>query len=200
MEVHAEALTGQFLNDGELSVFIRLGTDYKNNYYEYEIPLKVTPAGRYDNDKESDRRIVWPDENSLDIELDIFQRVKQIRNEAMRQTGSMVSMSTVFMYPDGSNKVRVVGNPNLSNVRTIMIGVRNPSALSNPETPDDGMPKSGEIWVNELRLSNFRESGGWAANARMTAKLADFGTVSVAGATSTPGFGSRHHRPGSRRS
>lgn len=190
MEVHAEALTGQFLNDGELSVFIRLGTDYKNNYYEYEIPLKVTPAGRYDNDKESDRRIVWPDENSLDIELDIFQRVKQIRNEAMRQTGSMVSMSTVFMYPDGSNKVRVVGNPNLSNVRTIMIGVRNSSALSNPETADDGMPKSGEIWVNELRLSNFRESGGWAANARMTAKLADFGTVSVAGATSTPGFGS----------
>lgn len=190
MEVHAEALTGQFLNDGDLSVFIRLGTDYKNNYYEYEIPLVVTPAGRYDNNKEGDRRLVWPDENSLDIELDIFQQVKQMRNEAMRQTGSMVSMTTVFMVPDGNNKVRVVGNPNLSNVRTIMIGVRNPSAMNNPSAGDDGQAKSGEIWVNELRLSNFRESGGWAANARMTAKLADFGTVSIAGATSTPGFGS----------
>ena len=190
LEVHAEALTGQILNDGELSVFVRLGTDYKNNYYEYEIPLLVTPAGRYDNNKESDRRIVWPEENRLDIDLDIFQQLKQLRNEVMKQTGSLVSMTTVFMQPDGNNKVRVVGNPNLSNVRTIMLGVRNPSSMNNPGSGDDGLPKSGEIWVNELRLSNFRESGGWAANARMTAKLADFGTVSVAGATSTPGFGS----------
>lgn len=190
MEIHAEALTGKVLNEGELSVFIRMGTDYKNNYYEYEIPLLVTPPGRYDNDKESERELVWPIENRLDIDLDIFQRVKQIRNEIMRQPGSLVSMTTVFTQPDGNNNVRVVGNPNLSNVRTIMVGVRNPSALNNPLPGDDGQPKSGEVWVNELRLSNFRESSGWAANARMTAKLADFGTVSIAGTTSTPGFGS----------
>ncbi|MDP2106395.1 MAG: cell surface protein SprA, partial [Desulfobulbaceae bacterium] len=90
LEVHAEALMGKVLNDRELSVFIRMGTDYKNNYYEYEIPLVVTPPGRYDNDKESERLIVWPLENRLDIDLDIFQRVKQIRNEIMRQPGSLV--------------------------------------------------------------------------------------------------------------
>ena len=190
MEVHAEAFQGEVLNEGELSLFIRLGTDYTNNYYEYEIPLLVTPPGRYNNDNDTDRRIVWPEENRLDIDLDIFQKMKQERNEAMRQPGSMVSMTTVFSQSLGRNKIRVVGNPNMSNVRTIMIGIRNPSAANNTDFPDAGLPHSGEVWVNELRLTNFRESGGWAANARMTTRLADFGTVSLAGFTSTPGFGS----------
>jgi cell surface protein SprA len=46
MEVHAEALIGQPLLDDEVTVFIRLGSDYKGNFYEYEIPLKLTPYGR----------------------------------------------------------------------------------------------------------------------------------------------------------
>ncbi|HBX88676.1 MAG TPA: hypothetical protein DEG09_08700, partial [Marinilabiliaceae bacterium] len=50
--------------------------------------------------------------------------------------------------------------------------------------------KSAEIWVNELRLSDFNEQGGWAANSRMNVKLADLGSVSVAGRASTVGFGS----------
>jgi cell surface protein SprA len=112
------------------------------------------------------------------------------RNLAMKSPGSNLTISTVFMQMDGQNRVRVVGNPNLSNVRTIMIGVRNPGFSTNPLGGDDGLPKSGEIWVNELRLTNFNEEGGWAANARITARLADLGSISVAGSTSQPGFGS----------
>ena len=190
MEVHAAALTGQHLNDGDLTMFIRLGTDYRNNYYEYEIPLKVTPPGRYDNNRDSDREIVWPAENRLDIELEIFQKIKQERNRLMQNSGSNITISTVFSQMDGQNQVRIVGNPNLSNVRTMMIGIRNPSHLSNPLAGDDGMHKSGEVWVNELRLTNFNEEGGWAANARLTARLADLGNITFAGSTSQPGFGS----------
>ncbi len=190
MEIHAAALPGDMLNHGDLTMFIRLGTDYRNNYYEYEIPLRVTPPGRYDNNRESDRVIVWPRENRLDIELDIFQELKQERNSQMQVPGSGITASSVFMRMDGENRVRVVGNPNLSNVRTLMIGVRNPGRLGNPAPGDDGLPKSGEIWVNELRLTNFNEEGGWAANARLTARLADLGSVTVAGSTSQPGFGS----------
>lgn len=190
MEVHAAALPGDLLNDGDLTVFVRLGTDYRNNYYEYEIPLRVTPPGRYNNNRESDRIAVWPRENRLDIELDIFQELKQERNRQMQVPGSGITMSSVFMRMDGENRVRVVGNPNLSNVRTMMIGVRNPGRNTNPLPGDDGMPKSGEIWVNELRLSHFNDEGGWAANARVTARLADLGSVTVAGSTSQPGFGS----------
>jgi cell surface protein SprA len=190
MEVHAAALPAQQLNDNDLTMFIRLGTDYRNNYYEYEIPLKVTPPGRYNNNRDSDREIVWPAENRLDIELDIFQELKQERNHHMRVPGSNITVSTVYSRMDGNNQVKIVGNPNLSNVRTIMIGIRNPGQHRNPLGGDDGLPKSGEIWVNELRLTNFNEQSGWAGNARFAARLADFGNVTIAGSSSQPGFGS----------
>ncbi|MFC2116153.1 cell surface protein SprA [Bacteroidota bacterium] len=191
MEVHAEALENcNILNDDDLVAFLRVGSDYKDNYYEYEVSLKVTEPGRYNNDLYDDRLIVWPAENHFEIPLEIFQDVKQARNDQMRMIASSVGYNTVFSILDGKgNKVSVKGNPNLSNVRTIMLGIRNPKAGDKPGE-DDGMPKCGEIWLNELRLTDFNQDGGWAANARMTAKLADLGTVTVAGNTSTPGFGS----------
>jgi cell surface protein SprA len=121
--------------------------------------------------------------------LRYFQKLKQARNLAMKNPQSNITASTVFTQMDGENRVRIVGNPNLSNVRTMMIGMRNPG-INNPLQGDDGLPKSGEMWVNELRLTNFNEEGGWAANARLTARLADLGTVTFAGSTSQPGFGS----------
>ncbi len=190
MEVHAEALEGEPLNHGDLTAFIRLGSDYKGNFYEYEVPLQVTPPGRYENESNTDRRTVWPEENRFEISLDIFQQVKQSRNDAMRHSGSTVDITSVYsIFDEKGNRVSVKGNPNLSNVRTIMIGVRNPKATTN-DLADDGMMKSGEIWMNELRLTDFNEKGGWAANARVTSKLADFGTVTFAGNTSKPGWGS----------
>jgi cell surface protein SprA len=190
MEVHAEALEDVPLNDNDLVAFIRLGTDYKNNYYEYEVPLKLTLPGRYDNDNPSDQRAVWPSENRFEISLEIFQDIKQARNDAMRVVGSTIDMNTVFTdFDNKGNRISIKGNPNLSNVKTIMLGIRNPKASGNQQE-DDGLPKSGEIWLNELRLTDFNEDGGWAANARITTKLADLGTITVSGNTSTPGFGS----------
>ncbi|MCK5461903.1 MAG: cell surface protein SprA, partial [Bacteroidales bacterium] len=190
MEVHAEALKDDILNDDDLVAFLRIGSDNTNNYYEYEVPLKVTPPGFYNNDDGNDRLIVWPAENRFEILLTIFQDVKQARNDKMRVSGSSINYNSVFSIIDEKgNKVSVTGNPNTSNIRTIMLGVRNPKAANNPGQ-DDGMPKSGEIWLNELRLTDFNDEGGWAANARMTVKLADLGTVTIAGNTSKHGFGS----------
>jgi cell surface protein SprA len=189
MEVHAEALIGQPLQDDELTLFIRIGSDYKGNFYEYEIPLKLTPQGRYDNNSDSKRAIVWPLENSFNIDLSVLQTAKQARNSKMLELGSSLSISDVFVYRDGKNRISVSGNPNLSNVRVIMVGVRNPIKTRSSGT-DDGLSKTGEIWVNELRLSDFKEDGGWAANAHLQARLADLGTVDMVGQTSTPGWGS----------
>lgn len=189
MEVHAEAMIGQPLADNELTAFIRLGTDYKSNFYEYEIPLKITAPGRYDEESDDSRRLVWPDANEFNIDLSVLQDAKTARNKAMQQAGSSLSLTDVFAYAVDSNKVYVCGNPNLSNVKVIMIGLRNPIKTRHPST-DTGVPKSAEVWVNELRLSNFREDGGWAANAHMQAKLADLGTVDIVGQASTPGWGS----------
>ncbi|MBE9469569.1 MAG: cell surface protein SprA [Bacteroidetes bacterium] len=184
MEVHAEAFSeNQILNDGDLSVFVRLGSDFQDNYYEYEIPLDVTPPGT------TDRELIWPDENRLDIDFELLLSVKQLRNNDIRTAGSTISLSTIYELADGKNRVRIKGNPNLSKIRTIMLGVRNPRQKFN-SLSDDGDIKSGEIWVDELRLTDFKEQGGWAANARITAKLADFATITLAGSTQKPGFGS----------
>jgi cell surface protein SprA len=85
----------------------------------------------------------------------------------MRGTGTGVTLTRLYSMADGDRNVSVMGNPNLSNVRTIMIGVRNPKKQTANDY-DDGLPKSAEIWVNELRLTDFDQKGGWAANARMT--------------------------------
>jgi cell surface protein SprA len=188
MDVHAEALTEYPLRDEDLRLFIRLGTDYNNNYYEYEVPLLLTPPGRYSNNSEADRERVWPRENALDIDLELFQNAKMLRNDEMRKQGSVVNYTTVFTVLDGNREVKVAGNPSLSNVRVIMLGIRNPEAAGN--SGDDGFSKSGVVWVNELRLSQAESKGGWAANARMASKLADLAMVTVAGTTVKPGFGS----------
>ncbi|OFY41800.1 MAG: cell surface protein SprA, partial [Bacteroidetes bacterium RBG_13_44_24] len=189
MEVHAEALIGQPLADGELTAFIRIGSDYKSNFYEYEIPLKLTPPGKYDNKSDASRAEVWPEENSFNIKLSVFQDAKQARNRKMQEAGSSLSISDVFVYPYEGHRISISGNPNLSNVKVIMIGIRNPIKTRNPVN-DDGQPKWGEVWVNELRLNDFVENGGWAANAHLQARLADLGTVDVVGQSSTPGWGS----------
>jgi cell surface protein SprA len=190
MEAHAEQIGDSRLGNGEITAFIRIGSDYKGNFYEYEVPLKVTEPGRYSDDKDADKLKVWPRENRFDIDLSVFQQAKQARNNAMRLPDSDVTLSTIYSIIDKfGNKVSVSGNPNMANVRTIMIGVRNPKKSNDPAN-DDGLPKSAEVWLNELRMSEFDEKGGWAANGRVTTKLADFGTLTFAGNTSTPGFGS----------
>ena len=154
MEAHAEAIPGDVLEHDELVAFIRLGSDYQNNFYEYEIPMKLTPPGRYDNDSESDRAIVWPAENQFEVVLDWFKEVKQARNRAMSDPDSEVSVTSVFSVIDEKgNRISVSGNPNMSSIRTIMIGVRNPKKGNNPYGQDDGLPKSGEIcycWMSKI--------------------------------------------------
>ncbi len=189
MEVHAEALIGQPLQNDELTAFVRLGSDYKGNFYEYEIPLKLTLPGRYDNNSDASRSLVWPEDNSFIINMALLQEAKQERNRQMDLPGSSLSVSDVFVYSNGNARVSVSGNPNLSNIKVIMVGVRNPIETRN-QNYDDGTPKSGEVWFNELRLSDFVENSGWAANAHLQARLADLGTIDMVGQTTTPGWGS----------
>lgn len=180
MFVHAERLPADIraLNDYELSCFIRLGSDLTNNYYEYEIPLKLTPEGRYSSESDANRETVWPAENMFDFPFSVLTDAKLLRNKS-KQDGSYISDLIPF-YDKGKNKIRVVGNPSISNVENIMIGVRNVS----------GEVKSGEIWVNELRMSEFDEDGGWAAMGNLALGLSDIGQVNVSGRVETSGYGS----------
>ncbi len=113
MEVHAEALIDQSLYDYDLTAFIRIGSDYKSNFYEYEVPLKLTPPNdKYDNNSEEDRAIVWPEENSFNIDLSVLQDAKKERNRQMQDDGSTLNLSDVFTYLDSdSNRVSCVRKP-----------------------------------------------------------------------------------------
>jgi len=181
--LHTEKLhENQALNDGDISFFIRVGADFTDNYYEYEIPLNVTPW--YTSAEEPD--IIWKD--SMNLELQKLVDAKQNRNINIRK-GVSYSTTNPYQELDGNNKITVVGSPNISDVRIIMLGVRNPKKRVISDN-DDMLPKSAEIWVNELRLTDFDKKTGWAATGRMRATLADLGDFVLAGSTSTPGFGS----------
>ncbi len=188
LEVHAEEIDGFPLQDEELHFFIRLGSDYKFNYYEYEVPLKLTAPDIYNGDIVQDRYEVWPDENRINIPLSIFTDLKQARNADLREANASVRINDAYTlnHTDDFGNQRMVsikGSPNLGNVEVMMVGIRH-----NRGTTSD--PKSVEVWLNELRLTDFEEDGGWAANARVTARLADLGSIVMAGRTRTAGFGS----------
>jgi cell surface protein SprA len=187
MFVHAEALIEQGLNDYEMTAFIRIGSDQTDNYYEYEVPLLLTP--HRNNYTDAERNIVWPDSNLIEINLDDLVGLKVERNNAMSERPDLYDNLKVYRKKWGKNIMILKGTPNLSNIRTILIGVRNAGDVDN-EYNNDGLSKSAEIWFNELRLTDFNNKGGWAANARAQVRLADLGIISVAGSVSKPGFGS----------
>lgn len=172
MYVHAE---GTQTNDGDVTAFIRLGTDLTNNYYEYEIPLKMTRPGQ------SSPEDVWPAENEFVIELE------ELINTKIERTNANFPFTSRYYRQSGRIKYTVIGLPDLSNVRVAMLGIRNPRAV--PGSIDDGLPKCAEVWFNELRMTDFNNRGGWAANARVQAKLADFANMQLSGSVSTVGFG-----------
>ncbi len=197
MFIHAEALINEehAVDHGDLVAFIRLGSDYTDNYYEYEIPLsftehKETLGELFDDNSLSDRLEVWPEDNMLSLELSVLKELK-LERDRMINDDIIPDLETFHVYEalDGANTVRIKGSPSISNVRTIMLGVRN-KKKSSKNVYDDGEAKSGIVWFNELRLTDIGDQSGWAAIASTRIGLADFATVSLAGKTSTPGFGS----------
>lgn len=172
MFMHAE---GESLRDGDLVAFIRLGTDLTNNYYEFEMPLIATPYNT------GDPNSIWPAANEMNITLEEFINTKIARTNANHP------FTAVYQRQTASGKFSVIGLPDLSQVRVVMVGIRNPK--SRPGSTDDGLRKCGEVWFNELRMTDFSNQGGWAATGRVLAKLADFGNVQLTGSVSTVGWG-----------
>lgn len=194
MFVHAEALINDAnsLKNGDLSIFVRMGTDITNNFYEYEIPLDITPPGKYSTYSTADQLIVWPQNNMLDCALDVFTDIKKRRNEEKRYENSDVSYNKVFSGYDPDhkkNKVSVKGNPSLSDVRVMLVGIRNNS----------NMVKDGTVWVNELKVTDFNEEGGWAAKGNLNLTISDIATLNVGGHKETVGFGAVDQSLSSRR-
>ncbi len=174
MFVHAESvLNAQPIQDGDIKAVIRIGNDFSGNYYEVKIPLKITPFGS------TDSLTIWPDINNLDFQLDDLTDLKKRRNKL----GIAPSQYYKETLPNGRS-FAMLGNPNLGEVRGMLMGVENVAQESI----------CTEIWFNELRLSQLDEKGGWAALGRVDFRLADLGTLTLSGTARSNGFGTLEQR------
>jgi cell surface protein SprA len=175
MFVHAEEVVKNTLKDKDLTLFVRLGTDFVDNYYEYELPLNLTAWETTNADN------VWLESNNMEIVFQDLLNLKKRRNELL---GSGISSNIEYTIIDPQNsdrRIKVKGSPNLQGIKTIMIGVRNPSVNDATPWADDGLSKCVQVWINELRLSDFVDDGGSAAIAQMQVQAADFGSFSLSG-------------------
>lgn len=197
MFLHAEALPTDTnpLMDDEMKAFLRFGNDFIDNFYQVEIKLKVTGQ----NERTAEQ--VWPAENEILLPLDALTKLKinVINNSApVPDEFGIVYIELNDLNPgaDPDNRIRIgiKGNPNFGFVRTLMLGVKN--AYQPGEIGAENL--RGEVWFNELRLSDMDNEGGMAAVASMDSNFADFATVSATGRVSTIGFGSIEQSPNER--
>ncbi|MDH6601737.1 cell surface protein SprA [Myroides gitamensis] len=196
MFIHAEALENSTmrLRDDEMVAFIRLGTDITDNFYQVEIPLKVTNFGEANPD------LIWPEANELELKLELLTKLKVM---FMNEVGKQERLTDIFFKEEEElsggasreNKLRygIKGNPNFGNVRVIMIGLRND--LDRYGATGD---LAGEFWFDELRMSDMDNKGGWAATLSVDANLADFANISATGTKRTIGFGGLEQGPNQR--
>ncbi len=192
--VHAEAPETDVtaLSNHEISLFVRLGSDYKSNYYEYEVPLAITPHGSYDKYSNTGATAVWPAENMIDIPLNKLTGIKVRRNTLRNSGASDVSNTTIYSEYDEDtpkNRISIVGSPSLGQIKVMMIGLRN----------NTGNAKSAVVWVNEMRLLGFENKSGWAAQGNLNLKLSDIGSFDAQGKIETAGFGGLEDKLASRR-
>jgi len=178
MFIHAEAdpKLGANLHDTDMVAVVRIGSDFVDNYYEVRIPLYLTPlsAASLNPDTDAYNDTLWRAINNLNLDLTILPKLKEERNLLYPGTGRIYSK----LQPNGQT-YSIMGEPNLGDVEGVLIGVQNVHAPL----------ACGQIWVDELRLLNINEHGGYASTGKVDMNLADLGTVSASAATHSAGFG-----------
>lgn len=193
MFIHAEKIleSDSYEIESPLVGFLRIGTDFSENFYQLELPLEFTPFSA------ASEGAIWPENNEMEIILADLNKVKSvwIAGSDLSEiryfevvNGEVVAVDALAPRTPGSLRIGIKGNPSLGSIRSMMVGVKNVSNL----------PARGEVWFNELRLAGLDNKGGWAAIAAMDANIADFANISATGSTSTSGFGSIDQMPNER--
>jgi len=144
---YSEQLVDRFNRPLDLEVFIRIGYDTDKKFYEYS--QRLNPG--------------WHKENEIIIDLERLSSVKFLREQD--------STRNYDILPNG-DVMRVVGSPSLSDIKDIVIGVKN---HGREISSADGV----EIWFDELRVSDVNRETGWAARGSMKLEIADLMTISA---------------------
>ncbi|MEW5674820.1 cell surface protein SprA [Flavobacterium enshiense] len=188
MFLHAEAVAAGDLSDDQMVAFLRFGNDFTENFYQIEIPLKVTQFGQ------TSPELIWPSENEINLPLELLTKLKVLAIQNNLPPDAYLEDGVSFIKENflGSAADRLTigikGNPNFGLVRTIMVGLKNKT--------NDAI--RGEVWFNELRMADMDNKGGWAAVANMDTNFADFANFSATSKKSTIGFGGLEEGPNER--
>lgn len=157
--------------------FIRFGADEKN-FYEFR--TRVFPNWDVRNEMDlaladlSDLKRLVVEAGTDTIEL---ARIKRENGIEQVRDGFLVSGYFRRALPSengAQQEIRVRGNPSFTNVRLLIAGVRN---LGIDNNPSDTF--TGEVWMDELRVSEIQKDKGIAMRARADLKLADLATMNV---------------------
>ncbi|MEW5800411.1 MAG: cell surface protein SprA, partial [Bacteroidota bacterium] len=170
MFVHGDNHFSKDPANASAKLYIRFGSD-SSNYYEYRAP--VYPG--------------WDERNNVRIKFQDLTAIKQGRDSI-----NIRRVIPVEGGPEGSTYA-VLGNPTLIKIAYISIGVENP-VIPN----QSGTPITGQIWVNELRLTDVDDTPGWAYSVSTSVKLADLGSVAFTYSETDPFFHSLENRFGGR--
>jgi cell surface protein SprA len=190
MFTHAEAKNpAQQIDPGDLSIFVRIGSDFKNNYYEYEIPLVMSDPNLLPANPNSEeyKLEVWRPENEFDFALELLRNIKEERNQANIPLDVEYVRAVEGRFPGLFHQVKVRGNPNLGLAKQIMVGVRNPTGGNNSSF-------DFEAWINELRLVGLDDRAAGAAVARADIQMADLASFTLSANYSSIGFGALNQK------
>lgn len=168
--------------DEKTKFFIRFGSDATDNYYEYESSLNLTPTTA------TAPMEIWPLENEVNLDVQNFVDAKIRRDKS----GVPITNRTVDPgYQEPFKNIYIKGRPSLGNITTIMIGVRNADARG-------GAGITRVLWVNEIRLSEIENDGGYAGNASLNFNMGDLATVNANASYTSVGFGNIDSKPAER--
>jgi len=168
--------------DEKTKFFIRFGSDATDNYYEYESSLNMTPTTA------TAPMEIWPLENEVNLDVQNFVDAKIRRDKS----GVPITNRTMDpTYQEPFKNIYIKGRPSLGNITTIMIGVRNADARG-------GAGITRVLWVNEIRLSEIENDGGYAGNASLNFNMGDLATVNANASYTSVGFGNIDSKPAER--
>ncbi len=188
--VHAHDPANRDLNVGKIDpktkFFIRFGNDATDNYYEYEASLLLTSTTA------TAPMEIWPMENQVDFDVQSFvdAKIRRDRNSSIKITDRTEDPVFGEANKNEFKKIFIKGRPSLGNISTIMIGIRNDDRASGSITR--------VLWVNEIRLSEIENDGGYAGNASLNFNLGDFATVNTSASYTSVGFGNIDSKPSER--
>jgi len=148
----------------DVDLFLQFGLG--DQYYEITQPV-------YSGwDEELNRNAINLDLNWLtDLKLQDSTSIKKLKNTDIFIDSSDVKQ---YFFSDEQGeltgkKVTIKGEPALSRIQRFIVGIRNKS----------NEPITGQVWVDELRLSGVKKEKGVAMRIQSNLQLADFGKTSV---------------------